>query len=128
MYIAGWDGAIPVMQKIVSGSVIRATGALDLVGIGARVDRRRRRTRSRARSPTRINYPYVLVSQTGPGQATGRSCIAKYGPHRRERERLRQRTRGARGGGRGASRPAAARWRLAGRAWPPTRAAACWSR
>ena len=36
MYIAGWDGAMPVMKKIVSGKrVIRSTGALDLVGIGA---------------------------------------------------------------------------------------------
>jgi len=35
MFIAGWDGAVPVMKKIISGSVIRATGALDIVGIGA---------------------------------------------------------------------------------------------
>jgi ribose transport system substrate-binding protein len=79
MYIAGWDGAIQVMQKIVSGkSVIRSTGALDLVGIGqASVEATANAIEGKG--PTRINYPYVLVSQSGVGKATGKKLLKKYG-------------------------------------------------
>ena len=79
MYIAGWDGAIQVMQKIVSGKgVIRSTGALDLVGIGAGFDRGDRE-RNRGHGVTRVNYPYVLVSQSAAGKAVGRTLMKKYG-------------------------------------------------
>jgi ribose transport system substrate-binding protein len=78
MYIAGWDGAIPVMQKIVKGGVIRSTGALDLVGIGA-ASVRATANAIEGSGPTRINYPYVLVSQSAAGKKIGRQLIAKYG-------------------------------------------------
>ncbi|TML84295.1 MAG: substrate-binding domain-containing protein [Actinobacteria bacterium] len=78
MYIAGWDGAIPVMQKIVKGGTIRSTGALDLVGIGA-ASVRATANAIEGKGPTRINYPYVLVSQSAAGKRIGRQLIAKYG-------------------------------------------------
>lgn len=78
MYIAGWDGAIPVMQKIIKGGVIRATGALDLVGIGA-ASVRATANAIEGKGSTRINYPYVLVSQSAAGKKTGRRLLAKYG-------------------------------------------------
>jgi ABC-type sugar transport system substrate-binding protein len=78
MYIAGWDGAIPVMEKILAGSVIRSTGALDLVGIGqASIDATANAIESKR--PTRINYPYVLVSQSPAGMKIGKKLLAKYG-------------------------------------------------
>jgi ribose transport system substrate-binding protein len=78
MYIAGWDGAIPVMQKILAGSVIRSTGALDLVGIGeASIDATANAIEGK--HPTRINYPYVLVSQSPVGRKVGQKLLAKYG-------------------------------------------------
>jgi ABC-type sugar transport system substrate-binding protein len=78
MYIAGWDGAIPVMEKILAGSVIRSTGALDLVGIGqASIDATANAIEGKR--PTRINYPYVLVSQSPAGMKIGKKLLAKYG-------------------------------------------------
>jgi ABC-type sugar transport system substrate-binding protein len=78
MYIAGWDGSIPVMKKILAGSVIRSTGALDLVGIGA-ASVRATANAIEGSGSTRINYPYVLVSQAGAGRRTGKKLLAKYG-------------------------------------------------
>jgi ribose transport system substrate-binding protein len=79
MYIAGWDGAIPVMKKIVAGgSVIRATGALDLVGIGA-ASVKATANAIEGKGQTRINYPYVLVDQTPAGLKVGRQLLKKYG-------------------------------------------------
>ena len=75
MYIAGWDGAVPVMKKIVAGSVIRSTGALDLVGIGgASIDATANAIEGKGKS--RINYPYVLISEDN--KAAGKKLIAKY--------------------------------------------------
>ena len=66
MFIAGWDGAVPVMKKIVSGSVIRATGALDIVGIGAAsIDATADAIEGKGNP--RVNYPYTLISQSNPG-------------------------------------------------------------
>jgi ribose transport system substrate-binding protein len=78
MYIGGWDGSIPAMKAVVSGGVIRSTGALDLVGIGgASVAATANAIEGKASS--RINYPYVLVSQSAAGKKTGRRLLAKYG-------------------------------------------------
>src|SRR5262245_59895398 len=78
MYIAGWDGAIPVMQKILAGSVIRSTGALDLVGIGE-ASINATANSIEGKSPTRINYPYVLASQSAAGRKVARQLLAKFG-------------------------------------------------
>jgi ABC-type sugar transport system substrate-binding protein len=78
MYIGGWDGSIPAMKAVVSGGVIRSTGALDLVGIGA-ASVRATADAIEGSGPTRINYPYVLVSQSAAGKKTGRQLLAKYG-------------------------------------------------
>ena len=79
MYIAGWDGAIQVMQKIVSGKgVIRSTGALDLVGIG-QASIEATANAIEGTGVTRVNYPYVLVSQSPAGKAVGRTLLKKYG-------------------------------------------------
>lgn len=78
MYIGGWDGAIPAMKKVLAGSVIRSTGALDLVGIGA-ASVRATANAIEGKGSTRINYPYVLVSQSAAGKKTGRKLLAKYG-------------------------------------------------
>jgi ribose transport system substrate-binding protein len=75
MFIAGWDGAVPVMKKIISGSVIRATGALDIVGIGAAsIDATANAIEGKGNP--RVNYPYTLISQSNP--AAARKLIAKF--------------------------------------------------
>jgi ABC-type sugar transport system substrate-binding protein len=82
MAIAGWDGTLPVFEKIVSGSVIRATGALDLVTVGdasanATIDA------VLGKGPTRISVKYKLVDQGNPGLAKNfikrYNAIAKHG-------------------------------------------------
>jgi ribose transport system substrate-binding protein len=78
MYIGGWDGSIPAMQAVVKGGVIRSTGALDLVGIGA-ASVRATANAIEGTGSTRINYPYVLVSQSAAGKRTGKKLLAKYG-------------------------------------------------
>jgi ribose transport system substrate-binding protein len=78
MYIGGWDGSIPAMQAVVKNSVIRSTGALDLVGIGG-ASVRATANAIEGKGSSRINYPYVLVSQSAAGKATGRQLLAKYG-------------------------------------------------
>jgi ribose transport system substrate-binding protein len=78
MYIGGWDGSIPAMKAVLSGSVIRSTGALDLVGIGA-ASVNATANAIEGRGSTRINYPYVLVSQSKLGKITGRKLLSKYG-------------------------------------------------
>jgi ribose transport system substrate-binding protein len=78
MYIGGWDGSIPAMKAVISGGVIRSTGALDLVGIGA-ASVRATADAIEGTGSTRINYPYVLVSQNAAGKKTGRQLLAKYG-------------------------------------------------
>jgi ribose transport system substrate-binding protein len=77
MYIGGWDGSIPAMKAVIKGGVIRSTGALDLVGIGA-ASVRATANAIEGKGPTRINYPYVLVSQSPAGKRTGRQLLAKY--------------------------------------------------
>jgi ribose transport system substrate-binding protein len=78
MYIGGWDGSIPAMKAVVKGGVIRSTGALDLVGIGA-ASVKATANAIEGSGSTRINYPYVLVSQSAAGKKTGRKLLAKYG-------------------------------------------------
>ncbi|MFL5925534.1 MAG: sugar ABC transporter substrate-binding protein [Gaiellaceae bacterium] len=78
MYIGGWDGSIPAMKAVVSGGVIRSTGALDLVGIGG-ASVAATANAIEGKGSTRINYPYVLVSQSKAGKKTGRRLLAKYG-------------------------------------------------
>jgi ribose transport system substrate-binding protein len=75
MFIAGWDGSVACMKKIISGSVIRATGALDIVGIGA-ASCDATANAIEGKGKTRINYPYALISQSNP--AAARALIAKY--------------------------------------------------
>lgn len=75
MCIAGWDGTLPVFQKIVDGSVIRATGALDLSTVGndsatATINA------IEGQKPTQIAVPYVLVDQDHKPQA--RAFITRY--------------------------------------------------
>jgi ribose transport system substrate-binding protein len=75
MFIAGWDGSVPAIKKILAGSTIRATGALDLVGIGgASVDATANSIEGKGKA--RINYPYTLISQSNP--AAGKALIKKY--------------------------------------------------
>jgi ribose transport system substrate-binding protein len=78
MYIGGWDGSIPAMKAVVSGGVIRSTGALDLVGIGA-ASVNATANAIEGKGSARVNYPYVLVSQSAAGKKTGRKLLAKYG-------------------------------------------------
>lgn len=65
MFIAGWDGTMPVFKKILGGSVIRATGALDLIKIGA-ASIQATADAIEKKQPTQITYPYVLLSQDNP--------------------------------------------------------------
>jgi ribose transport system substrate-binding protein len=77
MAMIGYDGTVPVFQKILSGSVIRATGALDLVAIGA-ASVRATVDAIEGSGATQINFPYVLASQTGPGRRVTQQLLKKY--------------------------------------------------
>jgi ribose transport system substrate-binding protein len=67
MYIAGWDGTMPVFQKILAKSVIRSTGALDLIKIGAAsVNATADAIEGKPAANTQISFPYVLVDQDHP--------------------------------------------------------------
>jgi ribose transport system substrate-binding protein len=77
MAIVGFDGTMPVFQKIVAGSTIRATGALDLIGIGA-ASVRATIDAIEGSGETKINFPYVLAAQTPAGLKTTRTFIKKY--------------------------------------------------
>lgn len=77
MCIVGWDGTMPVFQKIVAGSAIRATGVLDLIKVGsasaqATIDA------VEGKGPTKINFPYVLAAQSPAGLKTTKAYIKKY--------------------------------------------------
>jgi ribose transport system substrate-binding protein len=77
MCIVGWDGTVPVMQKIVAGTAIRATGVLDLIKVGsasaqATIDA------IEGSGATKINFPYVVADQTPAGIATAKSFIRRY--------------------------------------------------
>lgn len=65
MYIAGWDGTVPVFQKILAGSAIRATGALDGIKVGAAAIEATINA-VEGKKPTQINFPYVLAAQSDP--------------------------------------------------------------
>lgn len=75
MFMAGFDGSVPVFKKILAGSVIRATGALDLIGIGGAAIKATINA-VEGKKPTQINYPYQLVSQDNP--ALARKFLARY--------------------------------------------------
>lgn len=77
MFIAGWDGTMPVFKKILSGSVIRATGALDLIKIGA-ASIRATADAIEGKPSTQINFPYVLVDQAHPDVAN--DFVNRYQP------------------------------------------------
>ena len=78
MYIAGWDGTVPVFKKIAALSTIRSTGALDLPGIGA-ASITATANAIEGKTPTQINYPYVLVNQSPAGVKLARTFIKRYG-------------------------------------------------
>jgi len=61
MYIAGWDGSIPVFEKILANSAIRATGTLDLQNVGRAVVEATIAAVV-GKGETQINFPYVLTS------------------------------------------------------------------
>ena len=75
MYIAGWDGTIPIFEKIIAGSAIRATGALDAIKIGA-ASVTATANAVEGKKPTQINFPYTLASQDD--MATVKDLLAKF--------------------------------------------------
>jgi ribose transport system substrate-binding protein len=77
MFIAGWDGSMPVFKKILAGSAIRATGALDLIKIGAAAIRATADA-IEGKSSTQIDFPYVLVDQAHPEVAN--DFVNRYQP------------------------------------------------
>ncbi len=77
MCIVGFDGTVPVFQKILSGSVIRATGALDLIKVGA-ASAEATINAIEGKSPTKISYPYVFCGQTPAGLKTTKSLLKRY--------------------------------------------------
>jgi ribose transport system substrate-binding protein len=62
MYIGGWDGTIPVYEKIIAGSAIRSTGALDAIKIGAAAISATANA-VEGKQGAQVNFPYVLASQ-----------------------------------------------------------------
>ena len=77
MCIVGWDGTVPVLQKIVAGSTIRSTGVLDLIKVGT-ASAETTINAIEGKTPTQISYPYVLAAQTPAGIATAKSVIKRY--------------------------------------------------
>jgi ABC-type sugar transport system substrate-binding protein len=77
MAMIGYDGTVPVFEKIIAGSTIRATGALDLVAIGA-ASVRATINAIEGKQPTRINFPYVLASQSPAGLVVTKALLKKY--------------------------------------------------
>ncbi len=76
MFICGFDGSAPVIQAILAGSPIRATGALDAVAIGA-ASVNATINAVQGTGPTEINFPYVLVNyQT---QELGKRLLKELG-------------------------------------------------
>jgi ABC-type sugar transport system substrate-binding protein len=75
MFMAGWDGSIPVLKAIASGSVIRATGVLDLIGIGEDCSRATINA-IEGTGETDIDVPYVLADQEHPDVA--REFVSRY--------------------------------------------------
>jgi ribose transport system substrate-binding protein len=74
MFICGFDGSAPVIQQILAGTPIRATGALDTVGIGA-ASVNATANAVEGHGPTKINFPYVLVDHST--RALGLKLIAE---------------------------------------------------
>jgi ribose transport system substrate-binding protein len=61
MFICGFDGSAPVIEAIGTGGPIRATGALDAVGIG-KASIETAANAIEGKTPTKINFPYVLCT------------------------------------------------------------------
>ena len=76
MFICGFDGSVPVIQAILSGSPIRATGALDAVAIGA-ASVNATINAVLGTGPTKINFPYVLVDYDT--QELGKKLLKELG-------------------------------------------------
>jgi ribose transport system substrate-binding protein len=77
MCIVGWDGTVPVLQKIVALTTIRATGVLDLIKVGS-ASAQATINAIEGKQPTKISYPYVLAAQTPAGIRASKAFIAKY--------------------------------------------------
>ncbi len=76
MFVCGFDGTAPVIRSILSGSPIRATGALDIVAIGAACVNATINAVQGA-GPTQINFPYVLVDYES--QELGKKLLKELG-------------------------------------------------
>jgi ribose transport system substrate-binding protein len=77
MNIVGWDGTVPVLQKIVALTTVRATGVLDLIKVGS-ASAQATINAIQGGTPTQISYPYVLAAQTPAGIRAAKAFIAKY--------------------------------------------------
>lgn len=77
MCIVGFDGTMPVFQKIVAGSAIRATGTLDLIKVGM-ASAKATINSIQGKQPAKISYPYVLCAQTPSGLAATKTFIKRY--------------------------------------------------
>jgi ribose transport system substrate-binding protein len=76
VFVAGWDGSRAAMQKILDGDVIRASGALDLIGLGrASVDVAANLLERR--KPTKFVSRYILVTKSR--KAAAEKLIRAYG-------------------------------------------------
>lgn len=76
MFIAGWDGAKAVMEKILEGGTIRATGALDLIELGKSAIFTAANV-IEGQEPTETVNKYILVTANDP--AVAERLIATYG-------------------------------------------------
>jgi ribose transport system substrate-binding protein len=61
MFICGFDGSAPVIQQVIEGTPVRATGALDAVAIGKACVTGSIAAIEGRSTGRRINFPYVLV-------------------------------------------------------------------
>jgi ABC-type sugar transport system substrate-binding protein len=77
MCIVGFDGTMPVFEKIVANSAIRATGALDLIKVGS-ASAEATINAIEGKQPTKISYPYVLCAQSPAGLTQTKALINRY--------------------------------------------------
>ena len=75
MYIAGWDGSAPAIRKVIAGTALRSTGALDALGIGM-ASITAADAAIKGKSGTKVSYPYTLITKNSTARA--KKLLAEY--------------------------------------------------
>jgi ABC-type sugar transport system substrate-binding protein len=73
MFICGFDGSAPVIEQVLAGTPVRATGALDATAVGRACVRAAIAVIEGKRAGSRVTFPYVLVD--AHTQALGKQLL-----------------------------------------------------